>query len=65
MLQITASLTDNSRCVIYDRNIFLIQATGLEMFIQMHTREQFAIHTYTLFLTCFILANEYNIIYYG
>ncbi len=28
MLQIVASLTDNSRGVIYDRNIFKIQAAG-------------------------------------
>jgi len=28
MLHILASLTDNSGCVIYDRNIFMIQATG-------------------------------------
>ncbi len=30
MLQIVAPLTDNSRGVIYDCNIFMIQVTGLE-----------------------------------
>jgi len=29
MLQIVASLTENSRGIIYDRNIFIIQATAL------------------------------------
>ncbi len=28
MLQIVASLTDNSRGVIYNRNMFIVQATG-------------------------------------
>jgi hypothetical protein len=28
-LQIVASLSDNSRGVIYDRNVFIVQATGL------------------------------------
>ncbi len=28
MLQIVASLTDDSRAVIYDRNMFIVQATG-------------------------------------
>jgi hypothetical protein len=27
-LQIVASLTDNSRGVTYDRNVFIVQATG-------------------------------------
>jgi hypothetical protein len=29
MLQIVASLTDNSRGIIYNHNVFIIQATGL------------------------------------
>ncbi len=29
MLQIVASLTDDSRGIIYDHNIFIIQDTGL------------------------------------
>ncbi len=29
MLQIVASLTDNFRGVIYNRNMFIVQATGL------------------------------------
>ncbi len=33
MLQIVASLTGNSRGIIYDCNIFIIQATGLPIFI--------------------------------
>jgi hypothetical protein len=28
-LQIVASLTDNSRGIIYDRSIFIVQANGL------------------------------------
>jgi hypothetical protein len=28
MLQIMASLNENSRDIIYDRNIFIIQSTG-------------------------------------
>jgi len=31
MLQIVASLTDNSRGVTYDRNVFTIQATGVDV----------------------------------
>jgi hypothetical protein len=31
MLQIVASLTDDSRCVIYERNIFIIQASVLAL----------------------------------
>jgi hypothetical protein len=30
-LQIVASLTDNSRGVIYDQNIFIIYATGVNV----------------------------------
>jgi hypothetical protein len=33
MLQIVASLTDNSSGVIYDRNIFIILAIGLQNFL--------------------------------
>ena len=29
LLQIVASLTDDSRGVIYNRNMFIVQATGL------------------------------------
>ncbi len=29
MLQIVASLTDDSRGIIYDRNVFLVQASAL------------------------------------
>ncbi len=29
MLQIVASLTDDSRDIIYDHNIFIIETTGL------------------------------------
>ncbi len=29
MLQIVTSLTDNSRCVIYNHNVFIVLATGL------------------------------------
>ncbi len=28
MLQIVASITEDSRCVIYDCNMFIVQATG-------------------------------------
>ncbi len=31
MLQIVASLTDNSRGVIYDHNMFIVQAIGLHV----------------------------------
>ncbi len=30
MLQMEASLTDDSRGIIYDSNIFIIQATGVK-----------------------------------
>ncbi len=29
MLQIIASPTDDSRCIIYDRNMFIVHAIGL------------------------------------
>ncbi len=32
MLQIVVSLTDNSTGIIYDRNIFIVQATGVSHF---------------------------------
>ncbi len=35
MLQIVAALTDNFSGIIYDHNIFIIQATGLIM-LSMH-----------------------------
>ncbi len=35
MLQIVASLTDNSRDVIYNHNMFIVQATGLHVFFQL------------------------------
>ncbi len=31
-LQIVASLTDDSRGIIYDRNVFMVQPTGQKVF---------------------------------
>ena len=33
MLQIVASLTDNSRGIIYDRNMFFVQATDNQQIV--------------------------------
>ncbi len=33
MLQIVASLTDNSRGIIYDCNMFIVQGTGLHLYL--------------------------------
>ncbi len=39
MTQIVASLTNNSRGVIYNRNMFIVQATGYLAFFNLGTIE--------------------------
>ncbi len=35
MLQIVASLTDDSRCIFNDRNMFIVHATGVVLSAQV------------------------------
>ncbi len=37
MLQIVVSLTDNSRGIIYEHAIFIIQATDYDMMLKLYT----------------------------
>ncbi len=39
MLQIVASLSDDSQGVIYDRNMFIVQATLVEFYFRLSGRK--------------------------
>jgi hypothetical protein len=54
-LQLGASLTDDSRSVIYDRNMFLIQATDLNELIAEDHFETHLNYNYIQFVQVIIL----------
>ncbi len=62
MLQIVASLTDNSRGIIYDRNMFFVQATDNKQIViifktylfKIFCESKFSKSYEKLLLTCFV-----------